>query len=130
MRAVLYVLGCLAMLSAALGIALLPLLVEGLWRFLVVGALCSAVGALAWVAVRASAGDWVRPRTGWFMMAAGAIGSLLFLWRGAWGPFFWAALVLVTGAGSTFAPFFTSKRKDSRRPSGPVRPPLGRREQI
>lgn len=124
MRAFFYGVAALVMLSAALAIALLPRITNDWLFFMIGGAILSWAISGSWVVLGATAGDWVRPRTGQVLIACGSVGALFNLFQAEWLALGWSALVILIGIGFAVRIFPVRQSEQSR--SRTVRPPFGR----
>lgn len=124
MRALLYSLSALVMIAASLAMAFLPRITTDWLFFMIGGALLSGAISGSWVVLGATAGEWVRPRTGQVLIACGSLAILINLFQTEWVALVWSVFVLLTGIGFAVRIFPTGQSQESRTRS--VRPPLGR----
>lgn len=130
MRAFLYALSVGGLIVGGFGLSLLARFATALWVFGLGGAVLTGMIAGAWVTLSATADTWPRPRTGQILMAAGLVGAVVNEYSGMTLAALWSALVFMAGAALIF-PLWPSRQQAGagRRMRGPVRPPLGRREE-
>ena len=131
MRALLYVLSICGLAVGGLGLSLLARFAPTLWVFGLGGAVLTGMIAGAWVTLSATADTWPRPRTGQILMITGLLGAAVNEFGGKTLAALWSALVFVAGAALIF-PLWPARHRAERRRRirGPVRPPLGRREEM
>jgi hypothetical protein len=114
-RAFLYALGCVILITGAMGLALLWRLAPAPWIFGSVGSGAALLLVGGWVGLRAAAGeDWPRPRTRHVLTIAGLMGVLLSLQD--WRPALWSAMVGLIGL------YFSLQRTPGSTDRGPAQP--------
>lgn len=124
MRGFFYASGAFVMIASALAMALLPRLTTHWLFFMLGGAFLSSAIAGSWVVLGATAGRWIRPRTGQVLILGGTVGALINLWQARWLPLGWSTLVILAGVGFAVRIFPTGSSQESSPRT--VRPPLGR----
>lgn len=127
MKALLYLLSSLLLLAASLTMSFLPRIAPTVWAFVVEGALLSALIAVAWTALSATAGTWPRLRTGPLLVVAGLLSLGLGLSDGWVLEMAWGAVGLLVGIPLWLAARRNKARTGAQTPSG-VQPPLGHRD--
>jgi peptidoglycan/LPS O-acetylase OafA/YrhL len=125
MKALLYILGSLVLIGAALGLALLPRLAPTLATFIPAGAILSALAAGGWLILTASAGDWPRLHSGPVLVAAALLAIGVGLMEMRWQQYGWGVLLLLGGVPLSVA-LVRSRHKRNGREHGVFRGPLGR----
>ncbi|HLN65415.1 MAG TPA: hypothetical protein VK464_28155 [Symbiobacteriaceae bacterium] len=130
MRGVLYATGCGLLLGSAGALAFLPRFAPTLWQFGLAGAILSLVGGASWVALSATAGNWPRPQAGPVLAIAGILALIFGLVTAHLVQAGWAGAVCLTGLAVALVGRHSGKKRASRQPPGPVRPPLGHRQRL